>query len=151
MGEPFFIWVSKMIDEIYNKDVLRLAANISRVEQIADANVSVSLSSPLCGSTITVLLQIEEGEIVNFSQEIKACALGQASASVLAKNVIGMAEKDIRQRRSQLERMLKDNHPPPGGKWAELSALKAAMNAKPRHAAILLPFDAVLQGFKKHL
>ena len=84
-----------MIDHIYNKDVLRLAANISRTDPLKLPDAQASLRSPLCGSTIDVDLQIERGRVSDYSHTIKACALGQASASVLAINVIGKNADDI--------------------------------------------------------
>ena len=137
-----------MIDDIYNKEVLRLAANISRTDPLILPDVQVSLRSPLCGSTIEVGLRIENGNIFEFGQTIKACALGQASASVVATNVIGTNARDIQSVRDQLESMLRENGEPPGGVWGALSALNPAKDAKPRHGAILLPFNAVLKGFK---
>ena len=137
-----------MIDDIYNKEVLYLAANISRTDPLDSPDAQVSLRSPLCGSTIDVGLRIESGKVSEFGQSIKACALGQASASVLAKNVIGKNNTDIQTVRDQLEAMLIKNGPPPPGVWEALSALNPAKDAKPRHGAILLPFDAVLKGLE---
>jgi len=137
-----------MIDHIYNKDVLRLAANISRTEPLKLPDAQASLRSPLCGSTIDVDLQIKMGRVSDYSHTIKACALGQASASVLAINVIGKNANDIQRVRDQLEAMLLDNGAPPKGHWKALNALQPAKDAKPRHGAILLPFDAVLKGLR---
>ena len=137
-----------MIDHIYNKDVLRLAANISRTDPLKLPDAHASLRSPLCGSTIDVDLRIERGRVSDYSHIIKACALGQASASVLANNVIGKNADDIQNIRDQLEAMLLDNGAPPEGHWKALNALQPAKDAKPRHGAILLPFDAVLKGLR---
>jgi len=137
-----------MIDEIYNKNVLRLAANISRTEPLPSPAVRVSLRSPLCGSTIAVGFCTQNGRISEFGQTIKACALGQASASVMATNIIGKNANDIQSVRNNLEAMLKEDGPSPGGIWEALSALSPAKEVKPRHGAILLPFDAVLKGLK---
>lgn len=135
-----------MIDEIYNKDVLRLAAYISRIDPLADADAHVELRSPLCGSTIEVDLKIDGGRVSDYGQTIKACALGQAAASVVAAQVIGKDAEAIQHVRDQVAAMLAESGPPPGGEWSDLSALQPAKNAKPRHGAILLPFDAVLRG-----
>ena len=137
-----------MIDEIYNKNVLRLAANISRTEPPHSPVVRVSLRSPLCGSTIEVGFCTQKGRISEFCQTIRACALGQASASVMATNIIGKNAKDIQSVRNNLEAVLKEDGPSPEGIWEALSALSPAKEAKPRHGAILLPFDAVLKGLK---
>ncbi len=135
-----------MIDDIYNKDVLRLAANISRVEPLESPDARVELRAPLCGSTIKVDLKIENSRVTDFGQTIKACALGQASASVVAENIIGKSVEEIQAIRDQMESMLTEDGPPPGDAWSPLSALAPAKDAKPRHGAILLPFDAVLKG-----
>ena len=144
-GEDYLSY--PMIDHIYNKDVLRLAANISRTDPLKLPDAQASLRSPLCGSTIDVDLRIERGRVSDYSHTIKACALGQASASVLANNVIGK-NADIQNVRDQLEAMLLDNAAPPRGHWKALNALQPAKDAKPRHGAILLPFDAVLKGLR---
>ena len=136
-----------MINEIYNKDVLRLAADISRVEPLDSADAQVSMRAPLCGSTIQVDLCIEKGRVSRFGQNIKACALGQAAASVLAAQVIGKSAEDILAVRGQVKDMLANAGLPPDGDWSALSALAPAKDAKPRHGAILLPFDAVLKAF----
>ena len=136
-----------VIDEIYNIDVLRLAADISRVEHLDSPDAQVSMRAPLCGSTIQVDLCIEEGRVTRFGQTIKACALGQAAASVLAAQVIGKSAGDIRAVRGQLFAMLTTSGLAPDGDWSALSALAPAKDAKPRHGAILLPFDAVLKAF----
>ena len=137
-----------MIDEIYNKEVLRLAANISRVEPLDRPDAYASLRAPLCGSTIDVGLQMNSGYITAFGQAIRACALGQAAASVLAEQVIGKSADDIQLARDQLAAMLMENGPVPEGDWSALSALLPARNARSRHGAILLPFDAVLKCFQ---
>jgi NifU-like protein involved in Fe-S cluster formation len=135
-----------MIDEIYNKDVLRLAANISRIDPLADADAHVEMRSPLCGSTIEVDLKIDGGRVSDFGQTIKACALGQAAASVVAAQVVGKDAAAIQEVRDQVAAMLTEDGPPPASDWSDLAALQPAKNAKPRHGAILLPFDAVLKG-----
>jgi len=135
-----------MIDDIYNKDVLRLAANIGGLEPLDNPDREASLRSPLCGSSIDIALQIDAGKITDYSQKIKACALGQAAASVMAEVVIGKSKDDIQSVRDQVESMLKDGAAAPDGDWAALAALAPAKDAKPRHGAILLPFDAVLKA-----
>lgn len=136
-----------MIDEIYNKDVLRLAANIGGLESLENPDATATLRSPLCGSSIEVSITTDGSLITGYSQSIKACALGQASAAVMAKAAIGKSKADIQLIRDQVESMLTEESSPPGGDWADLSALAPAKNAKPRHGAILLPFDVVLKAF----
>ena len=138
-----------MIDDIYNKDVLRLAANIGGLDALENPDAMASLRSPLCGSSIEVSLSIDGAKISGYSQTIKACALGQASASVMAEAVLGKTEEDIQAARDQVKAMLTEGAAPPGGDWAALAALAPAKDAKPRHGAILLPFDAVLKAMSE--
>jgi len=137
-----------MIDDIYNKDVLRLAANIGGLGALENPDATAALRSPLCGSSIEISLSTEGDAITGYSQSIKACALGQASASVMAKAAIGKSKDDIRAMRDQVDAMLTKNGPAPKGEWAGLAALAPAKDAKPRHGAILLPFDVVLKALE---
>ena len=139
-----------MIDKIYNKDVLRLAANITRTKALTKYDIKIASRSPLCGSTIEVTLQIKNKKIVDYGQVVKACALGQASASVVANNIIGKSSSDLTLVKEELEAMLKNQGPPPPGDWSPLCALQPAKDAQPRHGAILLPFTTVLKGMDKN-
>tara|TARA_B100001971_G_scaffold50979_1_gene46172 strand:+ start:1066 stop:1479 length:414 start_codon:yes stop_codon:yes gene_type:complete len=135
-----------MINDIYNKDVLRLAANIGGLEPLENPDAEVLLRSPLCGSSIEIALNTDGERVTGYSQKIKACALGQAVASVMANVVIGKSKVDIQNVRDQIEAMLSTGSAAPDGDWKALAALTPAKNAKPRHGAILLPFDAVLKA-----
>jgi NifU-like protein involved in Fe-S cluster formation len=133
-----------MIDGVYNKRILELAADIPRLGRLAHPQGSSTAHSRLCGSTITVDLSLEQGKVVDFAQELKACALGQASASILARHVLGATPEELRTVRETMRKMLKENGPPPGGRWADLAALEPVRDYKARHASTLLPFDAVV-------
>ena len=133
-----------MIDGVYNKRILELAADIPRLGRLAQPQGSSTAHSRLCGSTITVDLSLEEGKVSDFAQELKACALGQASASILARHVLGATPDELRTVRETMRKMLKENGPPPGGRWADLAALEPVRDYKARHASTLLPFDAVV-------
>ncbi len=133
-----------MIDGVYNKRILELAADIPRLGRLAQPQGSSTAHSRLCGSTITVDLSLEEGKVSDFAQELKACALGQASASILARHVLGATPDELRMVRETMRKMLKENGPPPGGRWADLAALEPVRDYKARHASTLLPFDAVV-------
>lgn len=138
--------MAAMIDDIYNTDVLRLAAHITRIDPLPNADAEAELRSPLCGSTIAVQLCVAGGRITDYAQEVKACALGQAAASVMAAQVIGKDAAVLAAVRATVEAMLKSGGAPPDGDWAALAALQPAKDAKARHGAILLPFDAVLKA-----
>lgn len=135
-----------MIDDIYNKDVLRLAANIGGLDALENPDATAFLRSPLCGSSIEIAITIDDKVITGYSHSIKACALGQASAAVMANAAIGKTKNNIQAVRDQVEAMLIKDAVPPEGDWASLAALAAAKDAKPRHGAILLPFDAILKA-----
>ena len=138
-----------MIDAIYNKDVLRLAADITGIEAIENPDATASLRSPLCGSSIEISITLRDDRISGYSQKIKACALGQASASVMAKAAIGKSKKEIQTARAKVVEMLTRGTVLPKGDWAPLTALAPAKEAKPRHGAILLPFDALLKALNQ--
>tara|TARA_B110001454_G_C12677047_1_gene416309 strand:+ start:356 stop:781 length:426 start_codon:yes stop_codon:yes gene_type:complete len=138
-----------MIDAIYNKDVLRLAADITGIEAIENPDATASLRSPLCGSSIEISITLRDDRISGYSQKIKACALGQASASVMAKAAIGKSKKEIQTARDKVVEMLTRGTVLPKGDWAPLTALAPAKAAKPRHGAILLPFDALLKALNQ--
>ena len=138
-----------MINDIYNKDVLRLAANISRIDPLESPDARVHVRSPLCGSTLDVDIRVADGRVADYGQTIKACALGQASASVMAQVVLGRDAAEIEQVRAIVEKMLKEGGPAPEGDWAALKALVPAKDLPARHGAILLPFDGVLKALQE--
>jgi NifU-like protein involved in Fe-S cluster formation len=135
-----------MINEIYNKRILELAADIPRQGRLAHPDATATAHSKLCGSTVTVDLCVNDGAVVDFAHEVKACALGQASSSVMARHVIGATPEELRKVRDQMRSMLKDNGPPPSGPWADLAVLEPVRDYKARHASTLLTFDAVVKA-----
>jgi NifU-like protein involved in Fe-S cluster formation len=138
-----------MSDTVYNKRILELAAEIPRLGRLARPQASATAHSRLCGSTITVDLALAEGRVSDYAQELKACALGQASASILARHVLGATPGELRAVREAMRKMLKENGPPPSGKWADLAVLEPVRDYKARHASTLLPFDAVVGALDK--
>ena len=136
-----------MLNEIYNKRILELAADIPRLGRLADPDASATAHSKLCGSTVTVDLKAEGGVVTDFAHEEKACALGQASSSLMARTIIGATADELRAVREDVRRMLKENGAPPEGKWAELRVLEPVRDYKARHASTLLTFDAVVKAF----
>lgn len=133
-----------MINEIYNKRILELAADIPHLGRLDHPMASATVHSKLCGSTVTVDLVIKDGQVVDFAHDVKACALGQASSSVMARNVIGSKSTELRDLRDQMRAMLKQNGPPPQHKWADLAVFEPVREYKARHASTLLTFDAVV-------
>jgi len=135
-----------MINDVYNKRIIELAGNIPRLGRLSHAQASATAHSKLCGSTVTVDLKMEGDEVTDFAHEVKACALGQASSSIMARNVIGAKAEELRNLREIVRRMLKENGAPPDGKWADIAVLEPVRDYKARHASTLLTFDAVVDA-----
>lgn len=130
--------------QLYSKRILALAADIPHAEKLADPAGAAKKRSPLCGSTVAATVQMEGGRVADFGQDVKACALGQASAAVLGGAVIGRTREEIAEGRAALRAMLKDGGDPPGPPFAALEVLAPAKDYKNRHASILLAWDAAL-------
>ncbi|MDF2622070.1 MAG: nitrogen-fixing NifU domain protein [Xanthobacteraceae bacterium] len=135
-----------MLNEVYNRRILELAADIPRLGRLASPDASATAHSKLCGSTVTIDLVLKDGVVADFAHEVRACALGQASSSVMGALVVGSTPAELRQVREAMRRMLKENGPPPGGRWAELAVLEPVRDYKARHASTLLTFDAVVDA-----
>jgi len=138
-----------MLDDIYTRRILELAADIPLQGTLPDAHGSAKAHSKLCGSTVTVYLKIDGGVVSAFSHEVKACALGQASSSIMGRHVIGSTVEELRALREDMHRMLKAGGEPPSGRWADLALLEPARDLKARHASILLAFDAVVDALAR--
>jgi NifU-like protein involved in Fe-S cluster formation len=132
-----------MIDDIYNRRVLELAANIPRLGRLPAPDATAKAHSRLCGSTVTVDLVVRDGRVADFAHDVKACALGQASSSLMARHVIGASAEELLALRETVTRMLKAEGSPPDGKWAEFAVLEPVRAFRARHASTLLTFDAV--------
>ena len=132
-----------MLDEIYNRRVLELAADIPRLGRLSAPDASAKALSRLCGSTVTVDLVVRDGRVVDFAHDVRACALGQASSSLMARHVVGATADDLLALRETMINMLKSNGPPPEGRWADFAVLEPVRSYKARHASTLLTFDAV--------
>ncbi len=135
-----------MIDELYSAKVLRLAAETPRLGRLADPDASCEKVSKLCGSRIVVDLKLTDGRVSDFAQEVKACALGQASASVLGAHVIGATPADLKAARDQFRAMLKSGGPPPQGRFADLELLALVRDYPARHTSTLLAFEAAAEA-----
>jgi NifU-like protein involved in Fe-S cluster formation len=135
-----------MINDIYNKKILGFAADIPGLQRLAHPDATAVAHSRLCGSKVTVDLNMKDGVVSDFGQEVKACALGQASSSIMARHVVGSTAAELRDIREQMYKMLKEEGPPPTGKWADLEVLLPVRDFKARHASTLLTFDAVVDA-----
>jgi NifU-like protein involved in Fe-S cluster formation len=135
-----------MLDDIYNKRILELAGGIPRVGRLAEPDATATAHSRLCGSTVTVDLKMDGDVVTDFAHDVKACALGQASSSIMARHVVGANAQELRAVRAAMLKMLKDNGPPPEGRFEELKFLEPVRDYKARHASTMLTFDAVVDA-----
>jgi len=135
-----------MLNEVYNKRILELAGNIPRLGRLATPDASATAHSRLCGSTVTVDLRMDGDTVTDFAHEVKACALGQASSSIMARHIIGAKAPELRKLRETVRQMLKENGSPPDGSWADIAVLEPVRDYKARHASTMLTFDAVVSA-----
>ncbi|ALV30305.1 nitrogen fixation protein NifU [Pannonibacter phragmitetus] len=135
-----------MLDDIYNTRILELAGNIPHLGRLASPDASAKAHSRLCGSTVTIDLVVRDGKVSEFAHDVKACALGQASSSLMARHIIGCTPQELRDLRRTVTAMLKENGPPPEGKFEEFRFLEPVRDYKARHASTLLTFDAVVDA-----
>lgn len=137
---------ARMLDDIYNARILEFAGNIPRIGRLEYPQASATTHSRLCGSTVTVDLVVEDGKVVDYAHDVKACALGQASSSILANHIVGTPVGELRDLQKTMRAMLKDNGAPPQGRFADLKFLEPVRDYKARHASTLLAFDAVVDA-----
>jgi SUF system NifU family Fe-S assembly protein len=138
-----------MLNNIYSRRILELAAAIPHLGRLAEADATATAHSKLCGSTVTVDLKLDGNVVTDFAHDVKACALGQASSSIMGRNVVGSSIDELRAIREAANRMLKGNGEAPSGKWADLQVLEPVREFKARHASVLLTFDAVVDALNQ--
>ncbi len=138
-----------MLSDVYNKRILELAANIPRIGRLPAPQATATAHSRLCGSKVTVDLVMDGEVVTDFAHDVKACALGQASSSIMARHVVGSTAGELRELRETARRLLKENGDPPSGKWADLEVLLPVRDYKARHASTLLTFDAVVDAVSR--
>src|SRR5215472_1260399 len=135
--------VASMLNEMYNKRILELAGNIPRIGRLPDPDATATAHSKLCGSTVTIDLKMDGDIVTDFAHVVKACALGQASSSIMARNIVGANAAELEDLRQTVRKMLKENGPAPSGKWTDIAVLEPVRDYKARHASTMLTFDAV--------
>lgn len=131
-----------MLDDIYNKRILKLAADIPRIGHLDAPDGSATAVSKLCGSKVSVEVKMDGDVVTDFAHDVKACALGQASSSIMAAHVIGSTAEELHELRDQMTAMLKEGGEPPAGKWADAEVLTPVRDYKARHTSTLLTFNA---------
>lgn len=133
--------------KLYSSRILALAADIPYLERLQDPDATAKKRAPLCGSTVTVDIKIDGGRISAFGQDVKACALGQAAASIVGHSIIGRSFTEVQTARDELKAMLSADQPAPKAPFADLEVLIPAREFKNRHASILLSLEACLEAF----
>ncbi len=139
------------INKIYNAKILEYAGNIGKLGHLDAPDGQAKAHSKLCGSTVSVEIKVADGVVSEYAQDVKACALGQASSSIMAKHVVGRSLEELKKVRAEMQAMLKENGPSPSGEFAELKFLEPVKEYRARHASTLLPFDAVVKAFEQSL
>ncbi len=140
---------NKDLMKLYSQRILKLAANIPLIDRLDAPDATVRKRSPLCGSTVEVDVKVENDVITAYGQDVKACALGQTSASVLGAHVIGRSRQDLTKARDQLFAMLKNDGPVPDAPFNDLEVLLPAKEYSNRHASIMLALEATLQAMEE--
>jgi NifU-like protein involved in Fe-S cluster formation len=130
-------------DDIYSQRILELAAALPRTARLDMPEATATAHSKLCGSTVTIDLAMDGDVVTDYGQTVKACLLGQSSASVMGREIIGSSAAELREVGRAMRKMLKEGGPPPDGKWGDLAMLEPVRDYRARHASTLLVFDAV--------
>lgn len=133
-----------MIDEIYNDKILGYAAHIDKIGRLPHPDATAQKHSRICGSTVTVDLKMENGIVTDFAHIVRACALGQASSSLMARHIIGLTAGELRNLRQTIWLMLTEDGPAPDGKFADFACLQPIKDYKARQPSTMLTFDAVV-------
>jgi NifU-like protein involved in Fe-S cluster formation len=131
------------LNEIYNSALLELAAHIPHSERLATPDATVTAHSKLCGSTVTIDLDMQGDRVTGYGQAVKACLLGQAASAIVGQHIIGASAAELRQTAAAMRRMLKENGPPPEGRFGDLKLLEPVRHYKARHGSVMLVFDAI--------
>lgn len=134
---------------LYSKRILALASDIPHLGRLEAPNGTAKRRSPLCGSVVTVDVCLEDGKIVDFKQDVKACALGQAAAAVVGANILGSDRSQVLKARDELSEMLKNGGAVPNAPFNGLEVLRPAAEFANRHASILLALNATLDAIEQ--
>lgn len=134
------------LESLYNDRLLALAGDIPLTERLEAPQATVKLTSPICGSRITVDLDLEDGKVARFGQTVRACTLGQAAASVMARHILGTSPTELRRQHEIMRKLLKEGVEPDAEAWEEIALFAPAKDFKSRHGSVLLAFDAVVKA-----
>lgn len=142
-------YIRLMIDDLYSAKLLKLAANMPRLGRLPAPDASAEKIAKLCGSRVVVDVVVEDDRVTDFAQDVKACALGQASAAVLGEHVVGASLAEIEMARDQFRAMLKQGADAPNGRFSDLSMLAPVKDYPARHASTLLAFEAAAEAVRR--
>jgi NifU-like protein involved in Fe-S cluster formation len=131
------------LDTIYNSKLIELAADIPCSERLKGPDATATAHSKLCGSTVTIDLEMTGDTVSGYGQTVKACLLGQAAASIVGRHIIGASAQEVRDAGAAMRRMLKDEGLPPSGRFSELELLEPVKHYRARHGSVMLTFDAL--------
>ena len=137
------------ISDLYSQKILELAANALQPPRLANPDASARKVSRVCGSLIEVDVVVRDGVIAEYGHHLSACALGQTSAAVVAREIVGTPAGEFLLLRNQMHAMLEADGMPPAGKWADLAYLEPVRDYRARHVSTLLVFDAVAEALEK--
>ena len=132
--------------KLYSGRILAMAAEMPRTERLEAPDATAMRRSPLCGSTVTVDVAMRDGRVSDYGQDVKACALGQAAASVVGTNAVGRTLPEIESARDALRAMLKEGAPVPEAPWDGFEVLAPARDYRNRHASIMLAIEALAEA-----
>lgn len=133
-------------EDIYSNRILEVVASMPPGGLLPDADGNATRHSKLCGSKVRVSIRLEGHHVADYGQEVEACLLGQTAAAVMAKNAVGLTRPQVVEVRDQMLNMLKNDGPPPSGKWADLEVLYPVKDYKPRHTSMMLVFEALIDA-----
>ena len=137
------------LSDLYSEKILQIAGNPPKAPRLADPDASARKVSRVCGSSIEVDVTVSDGIITGYGHDLSACALGQTSAAIVAREIVGTPVDEFRTVRDQMFRMLKEEGAPPSGKWDDLRFLEPVREYRPRHTSTMLVFDAVVEALDK--
>ncbi len=141
--------MDEQIKTLYNDRIMALAGDIPRCERLDAPDATVFHESPLCGSRITLDLKMKDGKVADYGQTVRACTLGQAAASYMARRAVGRSGAELVALAEAMRRMLKEGAEPPGGDWRDLAMFQPAREFKSRHGSVLLAFEAVAKAVRQ--
>lgn len=137
------------LSDLYSEKILQIAGNPPKAPRLAQADASARKVSRVCGSSIEVDVVVSDGIITGYGHDVSACALGQTSAAIVARQIVGTPVSEFRAVRGEMARMLKEDGAPPAGRWEDLRFLEPVREYKPRHTSTMLVFDAVVEALDK--